>query len=335
MSRGMDRYLLWGFLGAIAVHTGALAAGTRLSAIRPGNGSLEEIQVFDSRAPITVSPVALVEWDTAGADVAEPPTTTLITSQPSPPVATTREPQPRARTRPASPRRPPDPTPPPTVSTSTPRREPPDQASTASVPPAPSPRTPEPPPPGPDGGGHASGPADVGDGGAIDLGSPSANGDLPGIASGGTPVGDLPGTGAGTGAGSASGSGRGAGTGDGGGSGQGDGPGDGQSGVATGPPGGGFISRMADRQQPEVISKGTLTYPRAAVEDGVEGTVRLKVLVTENGEVASVEIERSSGDRRLDAAALEFVRGWRYRPAVQDGKPRRVYSIATVVFELR
>jgi outer membrane biosynthesis protein TonB len=37
----------------------------------------------------------------------------------------------------------------------------------------------------------------------------------------------------------------------------------------------------------------------------------------------------------LDAAASESVKGWRYKPAVQDGKPRRVYTHAVVRFELK
>ena len=98
--------------------------------------------------------------------------------------------------------------------------------------------------------------------------------------------------------------------------------------------GGGFTSRVADRQEPEIISKGGLEYPGSAVADGVEGTVRLKVLVSETGAVAEVEVIESSGDRRLDAAAAEFVGRWRYRPAVQDGTPRRVYTYAKVTFEL-
>jgi hypothetical protein len=32
---------------------------------------------------------------------------------------------------------------------------------------------------------------------------------------------------------------------------------------------------------------------------------------------------------------VEFVRGWRYKPAVQDGEPRSVYTYAVVRFELK
>jgi protein TonB len=83
-----------------------------------------------------------------------------------------------------------------------------------------------------------------------------------------------------------------------------------------------------------VVRKGRLAYPEAAAAEGVEGTCVLRVLVGEKGEVIEVEVTRSSGDRRLDKVALDFVRQWRYRPAVQDGKPRRVNTRATVQFAL-
>jgi TonB family protein len=118
--------------------------------------------------------------------------------------------------------------------------------------------------------------------------------------------------------------------GEGSGSGTGGGEGDGGTGAA----GSGFTSRVADRREPEVLQKGDLEYPASAVTDGVEGTVRLRVLVGEAGEVLEVEVIESSGDRRLDVAAEEFVRRWRYLPAVQDGKPRRVHTEAKVVFQL-
>ncbi len=275
MRNALDRYLLWGFMGAIVVHTGALAAGSRLSAVRPGNDSLEQIQVFDSRAPMVVSPVALVEWPAAEP---EPEATTLVSPEPPPemvvePVTRPSPPKPPAQNRKSDPK----------VSSRTPRPDPPDLSPTPDVPPAPSPPAPQQTPAQSPGGSKAPGPADRGDGGSVDLGSPSPNGDLIGLPSGGTPPGSLPGVGGGSGPGTASGDepGSGTGSGDGTGRGQGDGSGDGASAGGGSPAGGGgFISRVADRKQPEVIYRGTLSYPPAAVEEGVEGTVKLKVLVT-------------------------------------------------------
>jgi TonB family protein len=173
---------------------------------------------------------------------------------------------------------------------------------------------------------------------------PSGNtnpGNVPGTGTGnGSGTGSGNGTGNGSGTGSGNGSGTGSGTGSGSGSGTGTGTGSGiGSGTGNGNNGdgggGGFVSRQADRAEPKVQHKGSLSYPAGAADEGVEGTVSLKVLVDENGRVADIEISGSSGDRRLDAAARDYVKGWRYLPAVQDGQARRVWTKAKVVFKLQ
>ena len=83
-----------------------------------------------------------------------------------------------------------------------------------------------------------------------------------------------------------------------------------------------------------MIAKGRLIYPPAAAEAGQEGVVKLKVLVLENGSVGEVTVSEPSGSTALDTAAIAWVKKWRYRPAVQDGIRRRVFTHARVKFEL-
>jgi periplasmic protein TonB len=76
-------------------------------------------------------------------------------------------------------------------------------------------------------------------------------------------------------------------------------------------------------------------YPRDAMMDGLQGTVYLKVLVDVDGTPLSVEIQRSSGHRKLDdAARRQVLRKWKFRPAMQDGKAIQVYGIVPVDFSL-
>jgi protein TonB len=75
-------------------------------------------------------------------------------------------------------------------------------------------------------------------------------------------------------------------------------------------------------------------YPVAAQVEGVEGTVRLLVTVTREGTVGAVKVVGSSGDSRLDAAAVAAVKQWRYHPAAQDGIAREVSTHAVVSFSL-
>ncbi len=85
----------------------------------------------------------------------------------------------------------------------------------------------------------------------------------------------------------------------------------------------------------EYASAPAPTYPREALLGGIEGTVVLKVLVDVDGKPLSVEIERSSGNRRLDdAARRQVLRKWMFRPAIRDGQAVQVYGIVPVNFSL-
>lgn len=86
----------------------------------------------------------------------------------------------------------------------------------------------------------------------------------------------------------------------------------------------------------EYASAPPPTYPREAMLDGIEGTVLLKVLVDVDGKPLSVEIERSSGNRRLDdAARRQVLRKWMFRPAIRDGQAIQVYGMVPVNFSLQ
>jgi TonB family protein len=60
-------------------------------------------------------------------------------------------------------------------------------------------------------------------------------------------------------------------------------------------------------------------YPLESFVAGEEGAVRLRALVLADGAVENANIEGSSGSVRLDSAAVDLVRTWRYQPAMRDG----------------
>lgn len=85
----------------------------------------------------------------------------------------------------------------------------------------------------------------------------------------------------------------------------------------------------------EYASAPAPAYPREAILDGIEGTVLLKVLVGVDGKPLSVEIARSSGNRRLDdAARRQVLRRWMFKPAIRDGQAVQVYGMVPVNFSL-
>ena len=61
-------------------------------------------------------------------------------------------------------------------------------------------------------------------------------------------------------------------------------------------------------------------YPRRSRQRGEEGTVTLSVQVRADGSVSNVSIQKSSGHKRLDSAALEGIRQTPFKPAQKNGR---------------
>ena len=61
-------------------------------------------------------------------------------------------------------------------------------------------------------------------------------------------------------------------------------------------------------------------YPMEAARQGQRGTVIVLIHVSPFGVTEGAEIMQSSGFQALDQAALDAVRSWRFRPAIQDGQ---------------
>ena len=62
------------------------------------------------------------------------------------------------------------------------------------------------------------------------------------------------------------------------------------------------------------------------------GTVRLRLTVSAEGRVSAVEVARSSGFDRLDQAAADAVRRWRFRPRLVGGVATEVIGFVPVTF---
>lgn len=75
-------------------------------------------------------------------------------------------------------------------------------------------------------------------------------------------------------------------------------------------------------------------YPRLSRRLGEQGTVMLRVLVSRQGAATKVLLADSSGSPRLDEAAQEAVRNWRFVPARQAGRDQEGWVIVPVVFKL-
>ena len=88
--------------------------------------------------------------------------------------------------------------------------------------------------------------------------------------------------------------------------------------------------------EPKAIKIVRPTYPVSAIKRGISGIVRLKVLISEIGEVIEAEVVSSPDPMKsLDRAALRAVRQWRFSPALKDGRPIRAWHSVPMDFSLK
>lgn len=84
--------------------------------------------------------------------------------------------------------------------------------------------------------------------------------------------------------------------------------------------------RPVDPDRPRTVGqvdylgkRPTPVYPRLSERRGEQGRVMLRVLISPQGRVADVTVQRSSGYARLDEAAVQAMRQARFRPYTENG----------------
>jgi protein TonB len=76
------------------------------------------------------------------------------------------------------------------------------------------------------------------------------------------------------------------------------------------------------------------TYPAAAREQRLEGTVLLDVHVRPDGRVGQVRVKQTSGSPLLDTAARDSVRQWTFVPARRGARAVESWVEVPVIFSL-
>ena len=82
-----------------------------------------------------------------------------------------------------------------------------------------------------------------------------------------------------------------------------------------------------------LIHKVQPVYPADARQLHIQGTVVLRAFIDETGRISG--LEAISGPKELIGAAIGAVQQWRYRPYMMEGKPTKVQTQVTVIFQLR
>jgi protein TonB len=101
------------------------------------------------------------------------------------------------------------------------------------------------------------------------------------------------------------------------------------------PPGGGEAGIfLAFDEPPLLMHFETPTYPDLAREAGIEGTVRVKVLVGTDGKVINVSLMSSDVTPAMEKAALDAAKKCRFKPAKQRTQPVKAHVVVPFSFRL-
>lgn len=92
---------------------------------------------------------------------------------------------------------------------------------------------------------------------------------------------------------------------------------------------------VRNREASPLASNEKPTYPATALRNGVQGSVIASLNVDTRGNVTDASIVSRSGERSrdLDRSVLRTVQGWKFQPAMQDG--RAVASVVRVPVDFR
>ena len=83
------------------------------------------------------------------------------------------------------------------------------------------------------------------------------------------------------------------------------------------------------------LSNPAPKYPAAARRLKLQGTATIRVMVSPEGHPVRVTLQKTSGTRALDEAALEAVQQWSFVPARRGGKPSAAEVDVPLCFTLK
>jgi TonB family protein len=86
-------------------------------------------------------------------------------------------------------------------------------------------------------------------------------------------------------------------------------------------------------QPPRIVESTPAPYTESARARGVEGSVVLMVLVRRDGSVGAASVSRGL-DAALDDSAVRTVKGWKFAPAMRNGRTVDVVLEVEVAFRL-
>ena len=88
------------------------------------------------------------------------------------------------------------------------------------------------------------------------------------------------------------------------------------------------------RTAPVLVKQVAPEYPVEARAEGIVGTVMVQATVNKDGVVMDPKVVESSGDARLDQAALDAFAQWEFKPATIRGMAEATVVRVPIAFQL-
>jgi TonB family protein len=87
---------------------------------------------------------------------------------------------------------------------------------------------------------------------------------------------------------------------------------------------------------PVVVAEYKPSYTREAMQQGIQGSVWMDIVVSETGDVTDVKVSKSlDAEYGLDNEAVAAAYRWKFKPGMKDGKPVRVGVVVEMTFTLK
>jgi protein TonB len=81
-------------------------------------------------------------------------------------------------------------------------------------------------------------------------------------------------------------------------------------------------------------SKCKVDYPKASLMNEEQGTTSMSFLVNPDGSVADSKLDKSSGFKNLDKAAMKGLAACKFKPGSKDGAPAQTWTRVDYAWKL-
>lgn len=75
-------------------------------------------------------------------------------------------------------------------------------------------------------------------------------------------------------------------------------------------------------------------YPKASLMNEEQGTTSMSFLVNADGSVAESKLEKSSGFKNLDKAAMKALSACKFKPGIKNGAPAQTWAKVDYAWKL-